>query len=162
MYLKKSTQANTFVVQQNKNVMLKKTLVLLACIIAFSSMKANSQNLTLPQTEFSIATLDSLEMEVGSFKKFNIWVLRSKSFMRRKIKMDISSTLPEGVVLNFSTQQEYFDVCEASLSVNPVAKPGVYYVIISGTTSYKSKGHILKLKVLDSDVSVSSPKLDVR
>lgn len=135
--------------------MLKKTLVLSFCIIALFAMKTNSQNLTLPQTEFEISTVDSLEIEVGSFKKLNVWVLRSKAFMGRKIKMDISSTLPTGVILNFSQKQEYFDVCEAMLSVNPVTKPGVYYVIISGTMNYKSKGHILKLKVVDTDKPLS-------
>lgn len=135
--------------------MLQKTLVLLLCLTVTTTVKSLGQNLTLPQEEFSIFTADSLEMEVGSFKKINVWVLRSKAFHGTRVKMDISSTLPEGVVINFSPRNDYFDVCEAAVSVNPVTKPGVYYVIISGTMSYKSKGHILKLKVVDADKQLS-------
>ena len=125
---------------------LKLTLVAVSCLL-FMTLTSYSQNLNIPQTEFSIATDDSLAIETGSFKKLGVWVLRSKSFLKTNVRMSVSSALPEGVQVNFLPGHGQFDYCEATISVNPATKPGTYLIIVSGTINYKTKGQVVKLTV---------------
>ena len=124
---------------------MKDSLILLFCLLVGFTASSQSQNLEIPKTEFSVSTTDSLTIEKGSYQKLDVWVLRSKRFAKHKVKLGVSSSLPEGVVINFGNQKEYFDLCEATISVTPEAKPGTYFIIISGSIRYKSKGEVVKL-----------------
>ena len=61
---------------------------------------ANGQNVIIPQKEFSVFTDDSIRIEKVSQKKIDVLILRSKQF-KRKVRMDVSSSLPEGVSIRF-------------------------------------------------------------
>jgi hypothetical protein len=113
-----------------------------------------SQNMTIPQKEFTISSTDSVNIEKGSFQKLNVWVLLSKSLVKTNVnvEMNISSALPEGVCVTFQPQQGDFDYCEATISVNPETKPGMYFIIASATIRNKTKGHIIKLTVPETQV----------
>jgi hypothetical protein len=118
--------------------------VLMICICA------NSQNLTIPRDDFSIFTTDSITIEKGAVQKIDVWVLKSKLLSKKNIRMGIASVLPEGVSVNFQPESGSFDYCETTLSANPSAKAGVYYVIISSTVQNLTKGSIVKIKISES------------
>lgn len=122
-------------------------MIMAMCIALYSSLPCRSQNLSIPQKEFYVSADDSVNIEKGSFKKLNIWILRSKSFAKTNVKMSLSSSLPEGVLLNFQPARGHFDFCEATISINPETKPGTYLIVVSGTINYKTKGHIVKLTI---------------
>jgi len=120
--------------------------MLLGSIIA---LPAIGQEVTIPQSEFALSLTDSLTLEKGSFEKFPVWVLRSRSMTGRKVKLRVASSLPEGIQVNFMTNQSYFDVCETLISASVETKPGVYHIIISGSATAKEKGRIIRLNVVE-------------
>lgn len=135
-----------------------RTLAVLIGLCAWCVLPAYSQNVTIPQTEFTISTTDSLVIEKGSFEKIPVWVLRSKAFAGRNVKMGVSSTLPDGVVVNFQPQSSYFDLCETMISVNPNTQAGQYHIIVSGSTQSKTKGKIIKLIVVEPSMTMRASK----
>jgi len=128
------------------------TIVAASCLLLLTFASV-AQDLTIPQTEFSVSTEDSLSLEPGSQQKIGVWILRSKPFSGTTVRMTVSSTLPDGVLVNFQPRQGQFDYSEATISVNPATKPGIYPIIISGTIQYKTKGHVIKLTVLPPTIS---------
>ena len=119
---------------------------------------AKCQNIAIPKKEFRVFTDDSISVEKDSQKKIDVLVLRSKQFKRR-VRMDITSSLPPGVDISFDPSLGNFDSCVATINVGTSAKPGTYLIIISGTIKNKSIGRVLKLTVADKHITGHSKTL---
>jgi hypothetical protein len=137
---------------------LFRTGLLATGFVLMFSICANSQNLTIPQNDFSIFTADSITIEKGSVQKLDVWALKSKPFLKRKIRMGVASALPEGVSVSFQPEFGSFDYCETTISANPSAKAGVYYVIISGSVQSLTKGSIVKIKISESGTTTKASR----
>lgn len=115
-------------------------LMLTACI------SANGQNLEIPQKEFSLSfSTYRLELLPGDSSQVDIGVLKSKGYQKSKVKMGISSSVPNGVTIAFNPDQGNFDFTKATVSVDKEVAPGTYPVILNATVQNQTKGSILKL-----------------
>jgi hypothetical protein len=136
-------------------LIMAKTLCIALLFLGLNMLNvplAKCQNIAIPQKEFRVFTDDSINVEKDSQKKIDVLVLRSKRF-KRKVRMDVTSSLPQGVDISFDPRQGNFDSCVATINVSATAKPGTYLVIISGTIKSKSIGRVLKLTVADEDMT---------
>jgi hypothetical protein len=123
----------------------KITLVL---ILMAASLMAVSQNLEIPQKEFSLSFSEGrVELSRGETGQLNIGVLKSKEYRNRKVQMGISSSVPKGVTIAFDPDKGNFDFTKANISVGGDAVPGTYWLILNATLSYKTKGSIVKLTI---------------
>jgi hypothetical protein len=130
--------------------MTAKICILLLLTNLVFALSIYAQNFNIPRDGFSIALDDSIIIEKGTFKKINIWVLRAKASVNKNVRMEISSPLPEGVLINFEPDFGDFDLGKALIQVNPLTKAGSYFIILSGTIHYKTKGRVLKLIITDT------------
>jgi hypothetical protein len=74
----------------------------------------------------------------------------------KNVRMGISSSLPEGVIIDFEPDFGNFDLGQATIHVNRSTKAGSYYIILSGTIQYKTKGRVLKLVITDTTTDIKS------
>lgn len=118
------------------------TLLLASLVLTVSS---HAQNFSIPQHGFYISADDSVTVEQGQGKKIRVLVVRAKALADKKVRMGISSSLPEGVSINFEPQPSDINLDEAIIQVSPSAKSGSYFVVLSATVQYQTKGRVLKL-----------------
>src|SRR5687768_5977393 len=109
--------------------MTAKICITLLFINSFFVSSTYGQNFTIPQRGFSIIADDSVTLEKGTLKKINVWVLRAKAFVNKNVRMGISSSLPEGVIIDFEPDFGNFDLGQATIHVNRSTKAGSYYII---------------------------------
>ncbi len=110
----------------------------------------NAQNYPIPKKGFSIVTDDSVVIEKGTLKKIKVLVLRTKALSNANVRMEISSLLPKGVAISFAPDGGDIDLSEAIIAVSPSTKAGSYFIILSGTIQYKTKGRVIKLVITDT------------
>ena len=107
-----------------------------------------AQNLEIPQNEFTISfSKNQLELSRGENSQLDVVILKSKSYVKSKIKMGISSSLPKGVAITFDPDKGNFDSTKANILIEEDATPGEYSIILNATLNYKTKGTILNLLV---------------
>ncbi|WP_276371709.1 hypothetical protein [Chryseolinea sp. H1M3-3] len=124
------------------------TILLFAnCIF---SVSANAQNFPTPKKGFFIVADDSVVIEKGTLKKINVSVLRAKGLSNENVRMETTSFLPDGVEISFAPERGDIDLSEAIIAVAPSTKVGSYFIVLSGTLQYKTKGRVIKLVVTDN------------
>lgn len=117
------------------------TLLLAATVV-------RAQSFENPQKEFTISFSNELvELSPGETEQLDVVILKSKSYLKSKVKMGISSTLPEGVTITFDPDSGNFDATKAIILVDAYAPPGQHLVILNATLNNKTKGTILKLLI---------------
>jgi hypothetical protein len=117
------------------------------CIFPFY---ANAQHFPMPKKGFFLVTEDSVVIEKGTLKKIKVSVLRAKGLSNENVRMETTSFLPDGVEISFAPERGDIDLSEAIIAVGPSTKVGSYFIVLSGTIHYKTKGRVFKLVVTDN------------
>jgi hypothetical protein len=121
---------------------------LIFLILISASITGYAQAVEIPQKEFTLSLSDeTVTLSRGENKKIDIRILKSKAYQKGKIKMGLSSSLPDGITLSFNPENGNSDLSQAIISALPDAQPGMYSVIVNATINYKTKGSILKISV---------------
>lgn len=124
----------------------KKIKLVLVLVLIVTGL--NAQTLEIPQKEFSLNfSTQELKLPRGESGQLDIDILKSKGYRNSKVKMGISSSMPDGVTIAFDPAQGNFDFTKAKIKVDENTLPGTYQLILSATLSYKTKGSILKLTI---------------
>jgi hypothetical protein len=110
----------------------------------------------LPTKEFAIAlSQNMLEIEPGEKKDVTVTLLRSRSYVKLKAEINLSSSLPPGVSITFEPINGIIESTKALITVSDDAKPGSYTIIVNGSINHKNKGAILKLVISSANDLVS-------
>ena len=113
-----------------------------------ASIVSYAQQVEIPQKEFTLTLSDeTVTLARGENKKVDIRILKSKSYQKGKMKMGLSSSLPNGITLSFDPEMGDSDSSQATITALPEAQPGTYSIIVNATINYKTKGSILKIAV---------------
>jgi hypothetical protein len=113
-----------------------------------ASIVSYAQNVEIPQKEFTLSLSDeTVTLARGEFKTVDVRILKSKSYQKGKVKMGLSSSLPNGITLSFEPEKGDSDLSQAKITALPEAVPGTYSIIVNATINYKTKGSILKIAV---------------
>jgi hypothetical protein len=121
-------------------------LILILSVAVVSA--AIGQDKIAPRTEYSVSLSEKVvNLKPGETKPVTVSLLKSKPYSRSKVKLGLSSTLPEGITIAFEPAEGLFDNSVASISANSTAKEGEYQLIIKTTINNKIKGSIVKVVV---------------
>lgn len=121
-----------------------KIIFLLTLMVVASPV--SGQNLETTRNAFALSfSKNSLELSRGENGELEIQVLKSRGYRKSKIKMGVSSSLPKGVAITFSPDNDSFDSTKANILIQADATPGQYLLILNATLNNKTKGTILKL-----------------
>lgn len=124
---------------------MKLSFLLFVLLLPFCS---DAQNLEIPQKEFTLSLSQAaVELSGGETENVEIRILKSKPYQKSKVKMGLSSSMPQGISITFNPDSGNFDLTEAVITVLPDAKPGQYSVIVNATLNYKTKASILKITI---------------
>jgi hypothetical protein len=103
---------------------------------------------TMPRNEFDLQMSDKkATLQHGETLTLHLNVLRSKSFQKADARFQTSSTLPEGLVVNFDPSTGKTDVVKVNIVSMESLKPGNYNIVLSATIRNVTKGLILNLTV---------------
>jgi uncharacterized membrane protein len=117
-------------------------------LLLLSAMIGYAQTFQTPEKEFTVSLSDeNVTLARGEQKTVDVKILKSKAYQKGKIKMGISSALPQGLTLSFDPETGNADLSKATITVLADATPGSYNVIVNATVNYKTKGSILKITV---------------
>lgn len=120
---------------------------LIVIIILFCVIPTSAQNLNDPGKEFSITlSAGKIETKTTDVQKMELFITKSRSYKKGKIKTFVSSTLPEGITITLSPKDEDADEYTVTITTND-APPGEYSLILGAIINYKQKGSMLKLIV---------------
>ncbi|MBS1508508.1 MAG: hypothetical protein JSS79_17855 [Bacteroidetes bacterium] len=112
------------------------------------SLTVGAQNVEIPHRDFSLSfSNDKMELARGETTQMDINILKGEGYRKGKVKMGLSSSVPEGVKITFDPDNGNFDSTKVNVSANANALPGTYSLILSATLNYKTKGSILKLTI---------------
>lgn len=102
-----------------------------------------------PKKEFLFqAAATSVEIGRGSSGKIDLQILRSKHYQKSEAALSIASTIPRGITVQYDQDSGLIDKSAVTINVSDQAAPGEYSVLLNCTLNYKTKGVILKLKVI--------------
>jgi hypothetical protein len=120
-------------------------LMMLLCMASLCA-KAQS-NTEIPKKEFTVhADALAVDITAGSTGKVNLQIIRSKNFQKSEASFRVASSLPEGVTIRYDAQNE--SDYAAVIATTSQAAPGTYQVIMNCTIHNKTKGVIVKLKII--------------
>jgi hypothetical protein len=133
----------------NKQLTAMKKLLLFAFILSVATINDGvAQEKTAPRTEYSVSLSENIvKLTAGETKQLTVSILKSKQYSKSKVKLGLSSTLPEGVTITFEPAEGIFDSSVASIAVADNVKEGEYQIIIKSTVNNKIKGSIVKVVV---------------
>src|SRR5271154_5609545 len=118
--------------------MIKYVAAPLFLLLAF---RASGQSLQLPPHEpfaFKLSA-DKLQLSRGAEQSINLNVVKSNSNTKGKVKLAVVSSLPPGLTVKFSVNNEVLYASVVSVSTTDQTAPGTYSIIISCTIGSKSK-----------------------
>jgi len=120
----------------------------LMMLLSMASLCVKAQsNTTLPRKEFTVhADALAVDIAAGSTGKVNLQIMRSKNFQKSEASFHVASSLPEGVTIRYDVQNE--SDYAAVISTTTHVTPGTYQVIMNCTIHNKTKGVIVKLKII--------------
>ena len=126
---------------------MKYYCTVIVLLVLIQSLKA--QDATLPAKEFIIrAKTSKVEISRGGQGAVEVEILRSKSYQRPEATLSLGSSVPAGITVTYDPEKGVTDHATVSIQVSSQAAPGDYTVILNCTVKNKTKGVILKLKVL--------------
>ena len=71
-----------------------------------ASIVSYAQQVEIPQKEFTLSLSDeTVTLARGENKKIDIRILKSKAYQKGKMKMGLSSSLPNGITLSFDPEK---------------------------------------------------------
>ncbi len=129
-----------------------KTIV--SIILLFLSAATMAQTKTeLPRQEFIISLSEgSLNLKPGEERQVSVSIIRSKAFAKGSVKLGTSSSLPQGITLQFEPAEGNIDTSVATISVASTVSPNTYQIVIKGDVYNKIKGTTLKVVVANEMV----------
>jgi hypothetical protein len=125
-----------------------KYLILIAlCVFVQAPVKAQDQ--ATPEKEFVLRTKTNMvEVSRGSSGKVDVEIVRSKSYQKPGASIRMGSAVPAGITVRYEPETDVADRSMVLIAVSEQAVPGDYNLILNCTVKNKTKGVILKLKVL--------------
>jgi len=120
-------------------------LIMLLCL---ASLCMNAQSsVEIPKKEFTVqADAQTLDIAAGSTGKVNLQIMRSKNFQKSEASFRVASSLPEGITIRYDAANE--SDYAAIITTTSQVTPGTYQVIMNCTMQNKTKGVIVKLKII--------------
>jgi hypothetical protein len=127
---------------------MKKNKILL-CMALMLPCFVFAQDIEIPKREF-VVEASSREAVVtrGKSESLKLTVRRSKQYRNSNAALSVGSSLPPGVTLQYEVQEGLLQQSDVTITATDKAAPGEYRVILNCTMNYKTKGVIVKLKVL--------------
>lgn len=108
-----------------------------------------AQDATPPAKEFIVrAKTNKVEVNRGGQGNVEVEILRSKGYQRSEAILSLGSSVTAGITVTYDPEKGVMDHSTVSIQVSAQAAPGDYNVILNCTVKNKTKGVILKLKVL--------------
>ena len=84
-----------------------------------ASIVGYAQQVEVPQKEFTLSLSDeTVTLARGENKKVDIRILKSKSYQKGKMKMGLSSSLPNGITLSFDPEKGDGDSSQATITAH--------------------------------------------
>lgn len=125
---------------------MKKTFLLIFAVVFVSKMTVYAQD--IPKKEFAIAVAEkNLTIQPGETKKYDITILRSKSYKKTSIDLLVDSSLPEGITVSFENGTDPATDRVMVVTADQKAKKIKKGMILKGKSSRASKGILLNLQV---------------
>ena len=125
---------------------MKQVGLIMLLSVASLCMKAQS-SVEIPKKEFIVqADAQTVDITAGSTGQVNLQIMRSKNFQKSEASFRVASSLPEGITIRYDEQNE--SDYAAVISTTPQVTPGTYQVIMNCTIHNKTKGVIIKLKII--------------
>jgi hypothetical protein len=122
------------------------SLVILLCTVFFVS---KAQNNGTPNKEFIVrAAPVAVEVPAGNSGKVDVQLLRSKNYQRSVATFNVASILPQGVTIRCDALEGNDNAYAAVITTTSQTAPGTYQVILNCTINNKTKGVIIKLKII--------------
>jgi hypothetical protein len=117
-------------------------------LLCLTSLWAEAQSSAeIPKKEFTVhAEAHTLDITAGSTGKVNLQIMRSKNFQKSEASFRVASSLPEGITIRYNAQNE--SDYAAVITTTSQVTPGTYQVIMNCTINNKTKGVIVKLKII--------------
>lgn len=126
---------------------MKYFILIILCALVQAPLKAQDQ--AAPEKEFVLRTkTNTIEVSRGSSGTVEVEIVRSKSYQKPEASIRMGSAVPAGVTISYEPATGVADRSTVSIAVSEQAVPGDYNLILNCTVKYKTKGVILKLKVL--------------
>ncbi|MFD0998744.1 hypothetical protein ACFQ21_05475 [Ohtaekwangia kribbensis] len=120
-------------------------LIMLLCFTSFYAIAQSS--VEIPKKEFTVhADAQAVDIAAGSTGKINLQIMRSKNFQKSEASFRVASSLPEGITIRYDAQNE--SDYAAVITTTAQVTPGTYQVIMNCTIHNKTKGVIVKLKII--------------
>lgn len=125
---------------------MKKTIFIAITLIIISNISVYAQD--IPKKEFAISIPEkNIEIQPGETKKYDITLLRSKSYKKTSINLQIDSSLPDGVTVSFENGSDPSIHKVMIVSADKNTRETKKAVILKGTSTRSSKGVMLNLWV---------------
>lgn len=120
-------------------------LIMLLCL---TSCCVNAQSrVEIPKKEFTVlADAHTVDIAAGDTGKVNLQIMRSKGFRKSEASFRVASSLPEGITIQYDAANE--SDYAAVITTTPQVTPGIYQVIMNCTIHNKTKGVIVKLRII--------------
>ena len=120
-------------------------LIMLLCLATLCTRAQSGAE--IPKKEFTVhAEAQTVDITAGSTGKINLQILRSKNFQKSEASFRVASSLPEGITIRYDAENE--SDYAAVITTTPQVTPGTYQVIMNCTIHNKTKGVIVKLKII--------------
>lgn len=133
-----------------------KKFLLSVLAIAAVMFTAAAQEKTAPRTEYSVSVSENaIQIKPGESKEITLTLLRSRSFSKTTAQLGLSSSLPEGVTVEFSPSEGLIDSSVVKFTASSATKEGTYTIILKSTLNNKIKGTLIKVSVGSIGTSAS-------
>jgi hypothetical protein len=107
------------------------------------------------KSEFALElSSDVIEIKPGESKTIDVKVVRTKGYEKYKAKMGFSSSTPQGLTLNYETNQGVITATRLTITAAENAKEDSYLLLPNCVLNNKTKSAVLKV-VLKSSESIS-------
>lgn len=120
-----------------------------AIVLLLLLQPLKAQDTTPPAKEFIVrAKTSKVEVSRGGQSNVEMEILRSRSYQRPEATLSLGSSVPAGITVTYDPEKGVVDRSTVSIQVSAQAAPGDYNILMNCTVKNKTKGVILKLKVL--------------
>lgn len=120
--------------------------IIFVAFLFFSSVHAQSSE--TPKKEFLVTlSQTNVQLAPGGTSTIDLHISRSKSYQKGDARVEVSSTLPEGLTISAEPEIGQEQKVGITLKASESLKGGTYYVLINAVINHKTKGTLLKVVV---------------
>jgi uncharacterized membrane protein len=129
---------------------MKKSILTLF-VFAISLAAQAQESKSAPRTEFTLdLSAATLKVNAGESSAIDLSILRSKTYKKSNAVLGLSTSLPEGITVEFEPNNGVIEKTNVKVIASRAAKPGEYLLILKATLQNHTKGATLKLVVEDA------------